>query len=120
LSFSYSELLTTDLDKARARLGDTDSASVLHSDEHIEAVLALEGSLAAGVATLARELVTRFARQPVRIADDGSSVDYSARIPAWQRLAAEQASASGIITTVTAYYGRSETADEYSRGTWWP
>ncbi|HEU5097903.1 MAG TPA: hypothetical protein VFU22_02590 [Roseiflexaceae bacterium] len=90
MSATYNELLLTDLDRARSLLGDTivsPASKALHSDEHMAAVLEAEGSLAAGVAYLADELVTRFAQQPVRIADDGSSIDFSARIPVWQALA---------------------------------
>lgn len=90
MSATYDELLPTDLDRARSMTGDTTvepEEDALHSDEHIEAVLTAEGSLAAAVAYLADELVARFAQEPVRMSDDGSTIDFSARIPVWQALA---------------------------------
>lgn len=90
MSATYNELLLTDVDRARSLLGDTTvepAEDALHSDEHIVAVLDQEGSLAGAVAYLADELVTRFAQEPVKITKDGRSLDYSARIPAWQALA---------------------------------
>lgn len=89
MSASYDEAQPTDLDKARGLLGDTTvdpETSALHSDEHIDAILTRDGFLL-GVAFLADELVTRIGREPVKIASDGSSLDFSARIPAWQTLA---------------------------------
>ena len=89
MSASYDEEQPTDLDKARGLLGDTTvepETSALHSDEHIAAILDRDGFLL-GVAFLADELVTRIGREPVKIAADGSSLDFSARIPAWSALA---------------------------------
>src|SRR4051812_35754580 len=89
MSASYDEEQPTNLDKARGLLGDTTvepESRALHSDEHIEAILTRDGFLL-GMAFLADELVARIGQQPVRIADDGSSLDFSARIPAWTALA---------------------------------
>jgi hypothetical protein len=104
MSASYDEEQPTDLDRARGLLGDTTvepETSALHSDEHIEAVLTREG-YALGVAFLADELVTRIGQQPVRIADDGSSIDFSARIPAWQSLATRMRAVAAAATAAAA------------------
>lgn len=107
MSASYNELLLTDLDRARSMLGDinvTPASNALHSNEHINAVLDEEDSFEAAIAYLADELVVRFGQDPVKIAGDGSSLDFSARIPAWQALATrmrgivEAAAASAVNT----------------------
>lgn len=99
MSASYDEEQPTDLDKARGLLGDTTvepEERALHSDEHITAILARDGFLR-GVAFLADELVTRIGQQPVRIADDGSSIDFSARIPAWSALASRMRAEATLV-----------------------
>jgi hypothetical protein len=105
MSASYDEEQPTDLDKARGLLGDTTvdpETSALHSDEHIEAILDRDGFLL-GVAFLADELVTRIGREPVKIASDGSSLDFSARIPAWQSLGGRmRAQATAALTTTAS------------------
>ena len=105
MSASYNEEQPSNLDKARGLLGDTTvepETRALHSDEHIEAILVRDG-FDLGVAFLADELVTRIGREPVRIADDGSSVDFSARIPAWEKLATRmRAAAAAASSAATA------------------
>jgi len=93
---TYDETLLTAKDRARALLGDTavipgtstipDDAA-LFSDAHILTVLALYTPFETAVAWLADELITRFAQAPVKLSGGGESVDFSARIPAWQALA---------------------------------
>lgn len=98
MAATYDETLPTAKDRARALLGDTavtpgtttiPDDDALLSDGHIAAVLALLTTFEAAVAWLADELVARFAQDPVRVSLTGLSVDYSARIPAWQALAAQ-------------------------------
>lgn len=104
MSASYDEEQPSDLDRARGLLGDTavePETSALHSDEHIEAVLTREG-YALGVAFLADELVTRFGREPIKIADDGSSLDFSGRIPAWTALATRMRALAAAATAAAA------------------
>src|SRR5689334_13658269 len=90
MATTYDETLPTDLDRVRAILGDTDvspAADALFTDEHINAVLIAEGSLAAGVVFLAEELIARFGQEPVRVAVNGKTVDFSERITIWKTLA---------------------------------
>jgi hypothetical protein len=93
---TFDETLMNARDRARALLGDTavtpgtttiPDEAALFSDAHITAVLALYTPFETGVAFLAEELVTRFAQAPVKLSGGGESVDFSARIPAWQALA---------------------------------
>lgn len=122
MSFSYNETLPANRDKARALLGDVDSSDVLHSDEHIDAVLTLQGTLAGAVAQLADELVVRFARDPVSISENGVSLNYASRIPVWQALAQTQRvqTVSGGLVAVPATYGAADTVvDEFARPWGW-
>lgn len=101
MSASYDEEQPSDLDRARGLLGDTTvepETSALHTDEHIEAILARD-DFYLGVAFLADELVARIGREPVRIAADGSSLDFSARIPAWEKLAGRMRAAAAAASS---------------------
>lgn len=119
MAATYDETLPTDQDKARSQLGDTDIDYALHSDEHIAAVLTWQGSLAAGVVYLAKELIARYATEPVKVEADGVKVDYTARLGVWRAIVAEQqaevsAGGSGIVF-VSATFGATDTTDEYGR-----
>lgn len=106
----YDDTLPTDLDKARARLGDT-AATELLTDDHIEAVLSLYG-FNGGVAFLARELDMRFALQPSSVTlPSGLSVSYARRT--WAGLIAlmESASATAFSVTPSRNDGYSEVAN---------
>jgi hypothetical protein len=119
VSASYDEELPSDLDRARAELGDTDFDSetqedALLSDEHIEAVLTWKG-YAAGVAFLAEELIVRFGQQPdsVRLAS-GISVSFRDRIASWTRLATRKQ--AGAASTGDA--GAAASGDTYNQVVW--
>jgi hypothetical protein len=121
VSASYDTSRSTDKDKVRALLGDTDvtpESDALFQDEEITAVLADTGSLSSTVSQLAYELVVRFARKPVNIKAGDVQVDYSSRLPAWRELAGRQSAASGL-SFVTANYTGALESDEYSRLPWW-
>ncbi len=99
MTATYSSLLSTARDKVRFRLGDTDTASSLLSDEEIAAVLTLKGSVEDDACLyLAKGLLARYGREPVKITQDGQTLDFSARIGVWEALVAElsQASSGGI------------------------
>ena len=117
MSATYDPALSTDKDTARAMLGDTTIATALLTDEHINAVISMTGSLAAGVAWLARELVILFAQKPTRITAGDVTVDYADRIPQWQALADRGGtnSATTGLSFVTATYGTACMVDEYGR-----
>lgn len=99
---SYDADLPTDVDKARAMLGDTsnDAATELLTDDHITAVLAWKGSFDAAVGFLAQELASRFAQQPGSVSlPSGLSVSWASRVRTWQDLA----NALGGAITYTAF-----------------
>lgn len=123
MSATYDETLSTDTDKARSRIGDTDVTDALMSDEHIDAVLAWRGSVDAAVVYLAQELVARFARNPIRMSDNGTSIDMSENMKVWRQIAgdAQSSAAGGALTFVPATYTGDDTAGEFGRPlTFWP
>lgn len=128
MSGSYDDALPTDRDKIRAILGDTNAADWLHSDAHIDAVLTWQGGIDAAVAFLARELIARYARQPVVTTALGETVNYSDRLRSWQRIVdradaglTTDSTGSGGIVMVSATYGATATTDDLDRTPiWWP
>lgn len=82
----YDPTSTAERDLARALLGDTEAVALL-TDDHMDMIL-LEYGYSLGVAFMADELATRFARQPgsVRL-PSGLSVSWPDRVAAWVRLA---------------------------------
>lgn len=120
MTATYDDTLPTDKDRARAILGDTNTASALLSDEHITAVLALEGSVSAGAAALADELIARFARDPVRITTGGDTVDFSGRLTAWQRIVATVRAQGGALSFIPISYGVDTDAEFASPPNYWP
>ena len=118
-TYTYDETLSSDRDVIRATLGDTDMSRPLLSDEHIAAVQSRRTTVAATIAALASELVTRFALQPVRWEADGLKVDYGERLSVWRQLATAQS--GGVATGVLTYpaFHPTPTADSITRG-WRP
>jgi hypothetical protein len=108
---SYSDTLETDLDKARALLGDTAAVELL-TDDHIDAVLSLY-EFGGGVAFLADELAIRYAQQPDRVTlPSGLSVAWSARVAAWRALAVQMRGAG--VAGFTAFSVAPIRTDGYS------
>jgi hypothetical protein len=124
VSGSYDDTLSTTRDKVRALIGDTAADAWLLSDDHLDVVVSLTGSLMAAVGFCADELVARFAQQPVKVSSQGELIDFSERIATWRHISAqakaEQSAAnnpnSSPFSFVTATYGEPET-DEYAQGT---
>lgn len=99
MAATYDDTLPTEKDKVRSDLGGIvtilPSANPLLTDEHIDAVLELEGSRSSAVAYLARELVMRFAGRPRTIKVGDVSLDYTKRIDHWEELAGRIEISSG-------------------------
>lgn len=104
MTATYSDALPTDRDIIRAMLGGPvtilPAAAPLLTDEHIDAILDMQGTVAASVAWLAKELIVRFAGKPTKIKAGDVEVDYKDRIPEWRRLANEQSGATGTTSSV--------------------
>lgn len=114
---TYNEELLTDVDRARALLGDTDTSDPLFSNAHIQAAITASGGLRPGVSALAEELIAVYSRDPVRKSADGVSVDYSGRLDVWRAIAANSrlAASGGGVSFVPANYTGAACTDEYAR-----
>lgn len=98
MTFSYDASLSTDADKVRFHLGQTDSASSIIGDEEIRAVLADETNIYLAAAVIADAIAGRYSlNQNIRI--DSFSVDFQGRAEAFRslavRLRAQAKTASG-------------------------
>lgn len=113
---SYDDRLSTERDRIRFALGDTDDPNWLFADATIDAVLVSEGSVDAAVLYLARGLIARFAQQPVVITAQGETQDYRDRLTTWQRIVdtAEAAVAAAAVQPVTSR----TSASVPTRATW--
>lgn len=120
MSASYDDTLPTDKDKVRSILGitdDTSEATALRTDEHIEAVLAWQGSIDGAVRYIASSLASQFAQLPSSIRSGPDALVWAERVKHWQELA-QQGSPTGTgggLTFVDAVYSEAVTADEFSR-----
>jgi hypothetical protein len=86
---TYDNTLATTKDKIRFRMGDTDTVDALLQDEEIAAALNLTATEDAAVAFLANGLIQRYSRDPIKVTADGVTMDFSAKIEAWQRMVTE-------------------------------
>lgn len=123
MTATYNDALLSDLDKARSIIGDTDTGDPLFSNQHINAVLTIEGGLKAGVAALCDELIARFVRDPVRKQANGIMVDYTDRLDVWRQIAASARvqAAGGGLSFVRANYTGDAAGDEWARPPdYWP
>lgn len=94
-NWNYNPALQSVRDRTRFRLGDTDIDSPLLYDEEIAAALALKGSVEDDTCLyLAKALLARYGREPVKVTQDGQTLDFSARIGVWQALVTELGSQS--------------------------
>jgi hypothetical protein len=108
---SYDPTDLSELNLARALLGDTAAVELL-TDDHIDAVLSLY-EFNGGVAFLADELAIRYAQQPDRVTlPSGLSVAWSARVAAWRALAVQMRGAG--VSGYTAFSVAPTRIDGYS------
>jgi hypothetical protein len=120
---SYDDTLPTERDVIRATLGDTNGDDFLLSDALIDAARAMQGSVSAAVAWLARSLIARYATEPTRVTADGVTVDYSERLAVWRALITDATThaTGGAWGTVSADFGDGRADDEFARPPrYWP
>lgn len=111
---SFDEALSTDTDKARFFLGDTDTDNELLSDFQIESVLALYTPLATGIAVLAEGLVSKFAQKPTSVSASGKSIAWAERVKAWRDLAARLRATGSLTGVASAFSVAMVRSDGYS------
>lgn len=69
MTFTFEEALTTDRDKVRFYIGDTDEKTAQYSDELIAGTITLEGSWQQAAVSLLENIIVKIARQPDLTAD---------------------------------------------------
>lgn len=89
MTATYDSTLGATKDRVRFRLGDTDVDDALLSDEEIAAVIALKSTEDAACLYLAKGLLARYGREPVKVTQDGQTLDFSARVGVWKELIAD-------------------------------
>jgi hypothetical protein len=115
MAATYSADLSTAKDRIRFRLGDNDVAQALVSDEEIAAILSLKGSEDAACLALAKHLLARYGREPVKVTMDGTTIDFSARVEVWRELVADlEGQNSGGLRVRRVARPQSITSGEYT------
>jgi len=99
-TFTYSYGATSDLNRARAGLGDTDQASALFDDNEITDAVEIGGSWQKAVAILASAQAAKTARE-FSFAADGANFQRGQQTKAWLAIAAQYdgEADSGTLTT---------------------
>jgi hypothetical protein len=120
------------IDRLRLRVGDVDVEHSLMDDSTYTGAVDAYGENTAA-AYLAASLIALFGQLPVRVDEEGKTLDFSERIRAWQVII-DQASGGTIVgvssvgsfsVTLAQRYAPT-TVDEYGRTTvttrtgWWP
>ncbi len=96
MTFTYAISTTpTDLTKVRYYTGDTDSTAVMWTDEEINMVLAVEGSVGAAVISLIKSAITKLANEPDMKAD-WLSIDWRRSADQWKLLLTERRREFGL------------------------
>lgn len=121
MAATYDEQFSSEKDKIRILIGDTDVDAALVSDEHILAVLDLEGSAKAAAIYLLDELIARYSHDPTKVERGGMTLDFTKRLETWARLRdryqadLDKASGASAWTTVPRVLSSEKAVDEYGR-----
>lgn len=99
MTFTYDGTPSTDLEKIRLEIGDTDSTAALFSDEEIQVKLDSEGSVLRAAAALCEILAARFSRY-YDFETDGQSFKRSQMAEMYARRAASLRARAYSVTTV--------------------
>lgn len=94
MTVTYNGGLTLARDRLRFQLGDTDTSNALLTDEEIAGAVTLQSTEDAALLYLAKGLLRRWAREPVRVSADGTTFDWSGRLEVWREIIADAASVS--------------------------
>jgi uncharacterized iron-regulated membrane protein len=123
MSATFHPELDRALDRVRLLVGDTDSEHPLLDDETYQGVIERYGETEAA-AYLATSLASTYGQLPVRVDEQGVTLDYSERVRTWQALAAtlraNPPTTGGVTVGRTSVLlpsraGWGSTVDEYGR-----
>lgn len=94
MAATYTNTLLVAKDRIRFRLGDTDTTNALLDDNEIAAAISLKSDEDAALLYLAKGLLARWGREPVRVVADGTTLDFGERVAVWREIVAEAAESS--------------------------
>ena len=116
MTATYSPTLSLARDRLRFQLGATDVNDALLADEEIAAAVTIKTTEDAALVYLAKGLLRRYARLPVRVTADGATIDWGERVAAWREIVtdAEQAQYSGLRVRRLARPQEIEDQGEYT------
>lgn len=141
MTATYDPNVATAKDRLRRRLGDTFTETPILADETYQGAIDLYGGSAddapnlpaenAALVFLAASLVAEYAAYPVRVDENGVTLDFSERVKGWQYVVSQaQTSPSYPTTSAPASWGIGlpyragwPATDEYGRPVsprWWP
>jgi hypothetical protein len=96
MTFTYTPSTTpTDLTLVRYHTSDTVSATAIHSDEEINMVLAVEGTVGKAVVSLIKKIMAMLAAEPDMKAD-WLQIDWRRSAENWKTLLAEKKAEFGL------------------------
>lgn len=87
MTWTYDTSLATDLAKVRLYIGDINTSSQLYSDEEINAMITIHGSVLLTAAALCDSLAAKFSRS-VSFSVEGLSISNSEKSDNYRKLAA--------------------------------
>lgn len=90
MTWTFNETLSTDLDRLRFLIGDTDATDQQLQDEALTFLLTEEGGLYPAAAAACRSLVAHYARR-VDVSNAGASLAASQRVEHYTRLSLQYA-----------------------------
>lgn len=111
MTATFNPALTSTRDRLRLELGDTDTSAAVLADETYDALYTLYASEATTtrryqmtILALARAILAQVAQQPVVVEVSGAiKVDFRARLPLWQSIAARYGALVGDVGAVAGY-----------------
>jgi len=95
MTFTLSLTAQNDLTDIRMHIGDVDVDAMIFSDEHINYVLAVEGTVNLTVIALLKQIIARLSGQPDMTAD-WLSVSLGRSVEGYKKLLAEKRAEFGI------------------------
>jgi hypothetical protein len=110
MTFTLNLTAQNDLTDVRMHIGDVDADAAIFSDEHINYVLGVEGTVSATVIALLCQIIAKLSAQP-DLKADWLNITLGRSVEGYKKLLAEKRAAFGVAartgTTVVTYRGDS-------------